>query len=608
VGSFKKIWDILSGSERRSLVGLLLMTLFTGILDTLGVASVMPFMAIVSSVELVEASPFLRGIYAYLHPLGVESRADLLFLLGWGTFFLLIFSLFFKALTVRAQLRFSQMREFSISRRLLKCYLDRSYVDLKTCHSADLGKSILSEVGQVINGTLRPLITIVMQLFILVGMIVVLVYVNPRLALFAGGVLSAFYVLILISTRGYLLKIGRERLRRNRERFSAVVEAFASIKDVKANGLEQIFLGRYEEPAKAYAAIQAVGQLVGLLPRFVLEGLAFGGLLLITLYLMHTSGSVVLALPEIALYAFAGYRIMPALQQLYVAITQFRFARPALDALHKNLMEVRHHDLESLGQEGVNTHASPDISLASSLQLRGVNYRYPGAVDPVLKDVSLSIPARTTVAFVGRSGSGKTTLADVILFLLTPSSGYISVDGITICNANLKEWRNIIGYVPQHIYLTDDTVVSNITYGESAADVNWRQLEWAAKAAQIHEFITTELPFGYQTKVGEGGVRLSGGQRQRLGIARALYRKPKLLILDEATSAMDETTEHLVMGSIQELQGETTIIIITHRISTITHCDQVFLIERGGVVASGTFDEVAMRSDIFRVLKEGDIR
>jgi ABC-type multidrug transport system fused ATPase/permease subunit len=221
---------------------------------------------------------------------------------------------------------------------------------------------------------------------------------------------------------------------------------------------------------------------------------------------------------------------------------------------------------------------------------------------PALKGIDLTIPARSTVGLVGATGSGKTTTVDVVLGLLEPQVGCLSVDGQPVTAANRRQWQRAIGYVPQHIYLADDSVACNIAFGLPANDIDQHALERAAKIANLHEFVSGDLPEGYDTTVGERGVRLSGGQRQRIGIARALYHNPKVLILDEATSALDNLTEQAVMEAVSNLGHEITVILIAHRLSTVRQCDQIFLLDKGKLQAQGTFNELARTNERFRAM------
>lgn len=588
--TIKKLLDLLTLSERKRAFSLLCMMLTAALLDMIGVASIMPFMAVLANPELVETNALLRTVFTQL---GFTDPQQFLFALGMLVFVLLVVSLAFKALTTLAQFRFTLMREYSLSRRLVEGYLHQPYSWFLSRNSADLGKTVLSEVGTVIHQGVTPVMTLIAQGAVTIALLGLLIRIDPKLALIVGLTLATSYALILKATQRLLTRLGHERVKANQGRFSAVSEAFGASKEVKIGGLEQAYINRFSGPAQTYARHQATVQVISQLPRFALEAIAFGGMLLVVLHLMAQSGSFPRALPVIALYAYAGYRLMPALQQIYGAVTQLRFAGPALDALHADLMSLQPE------------HPNPSqdaIALKRAIVLNRIQYSYPNAPHPALKNLSLTIPAKSTVGMVGVTGSGKTTTVDLILGLLEAQEGTLEVDGQVVTEHSRRSWQRTIGYVPQQIYLADDTVAANIAFGIQAKDIDQVAVERAAKIANLHEFVINELQQQYQSTVGERGVRLSGGQRQRIGIARALYHNPQVLILDEATSALDNVTEQAVMEAVHNLGHEITIILIAHRLSTVRVCDTIFLLEKGELQAQGTFNELAQANERFRAM------
>lgn len=590
----KKLFDLLTPPERKRACALMGMVLIMAFLDMLGIASIMPFMAVLTNPELVQTNAVLNKIFSTSNHIGIKTTDQFLFALGVLVFALLVISLAFKALTTYAQTRFALMREYSFAKRLVEGYLHQPYSWFLNRHSADLGKTILSEVGTVIGSGLTPLMLLMAQSTVAFTLLILLIIVDPLLALGVGVVLGLAYAGIFAAVRGWLKRLGQARIEANQERFTAVSEAFGAAKEVKVGGLEQAYIQRFAKPAEIWAKGQATAQVIAQLPRFALEAVAFGGMMLVVLYLMAKSGSFAAAVPIIVLYAFAGYRLMPALQQIYGAFTSLRFVGPALDALHKDLCNL----------QAANTQDEfiAPLSLTKALELNQVSYTYPNASQSALKDIKVKILAHSTVGFVGTTGSGKTTAVDVMLGLLEPQKGHLSVDGQPITSANRRQWQRAIGYVPQHIYLADDSVAANIAFGVNAEDIDQQAVERAAKIANLHKFVSNDLLQGYGTTVGERGVRLSGGQRQRIGIARALYHSPQVLILDEATSALDNLTEHAVMEAVNNLGHDITIILIAHRLSTVRRCDQIYLLERGEVKAQGTFEELKQTNKQFRAM------
>ena len=398
-------------------------------------------------------------------------------------------------------------------------------------------------------------------------------------------------MLIYLFVRSYLKRSGEGRLKANQSRFKSVTEAFGAVKEVKVSGLEEIFIKQFSNSSKAHALHQRNVQVVGQLPRFIIEALAFGGVLLVVLYFMLQEGGLIAALPFIALYIFAGYRLIPALQQIYACLAKLRAVGPALNDLYndfKNLKQFNPHQ-----DQGI-------LSIDKKITLNQICYHYPNTSRMALKDINFNVSAGTTVGLVGVTGSGKTTTVDIILGLLEAQKGSLEVDGQVITKDNCRAWQRCIGYVPQNINLIDDTIAANIAFGVDPKSINQADIERAAKISNLHEFVINELPKQYQTVVGERGVRLSGGQRQRIGIARALYHKPQLLILDEATSSLDNLTEKAVMDAINNLSKDITIILIAHRLSTVKNCDTIFLIDKGQLKNKGTFEELVKYNDQFR--------
>jgi ABC-type multidrug transport system fused ATPase/permease subunit len=590
-----KLLFLLPPAERKRAGLLMGMILMMAALDMVGVASIMPFIAVAANPGLIETNVMLKaGFEAASVLVGVHTTQQFLFLLGLLVFVLLVTSLSFKALTTYVQIRFALMGEYKIGKRLVEGYLYQPYSWFLNRNSADLGKAILSEVNNVINHGMMPLMTLLAQGAVAIALLTLLVVIDPLLALSTGLVLGSAYLLVFKILSGWLDRIGKLGVQANQNRFTAVSEAFGAIKDVKAGGLEQPYIERFSGPAEVFAKSHSTAQIISQLPRFLLETIAFGGMLLVVLYLMTRSGSFSAAMPIIALYAFAGYRLMPALQQVYAAFTQLRFIGPAINALHADLKALQIID----SQKAVVT----PMQLRQTIALNDVTYSYPNVPRPALNGISLTIPAHNTIGLVGTTGSGKTTTVDLILGLLEPQDGKLTIDGQVITGANRREWQRSIGYVPQQIYLSDDTVAANIAFGVNPQDIDQKAVEHAARIANLHDFVMNGLQEGYASIVGERGVRLSGGQRQRIGIARALYHKPQVLVMDEATSALDNLTEQAVMEAVRNLGHEITIILIAHRLSTVRQCDKIYLLQNGEILVSGSYEQLKESSEVFRAM------
>jgi len=579
----KKLLFILSAQERNRAYLLILMIMIMGVLDMLGVASILPFMAVLTNPNLIETNYFLNSMYKFSIIFGVEDNQQFLFALGVLVFIILVLSLIFKAITTYAQLRFVHVREYTIGRKLIEGYLRQPYSWFLNRHSADIGKSVLSEVAHVISACIKPLMDIIAKGTLVILLIILLIVVDPKLAITTGLTIIMVYLLIFKLVKKYLNKIGNQRVESNEERFKVVLEAFGASKEIKVGGLEGVYIKLFSKAAKVFAVTQASAQVINQLPKIILEIFAFGGILLLILYKMTTTGNFNTAIPIISLYVFAGYRLLPAIQQIYASFSNMSFAGSSLDRLFDDFKNF----------QTFNKKDDVDkIVLNKMITLKNISYSYPNSSRSALKNISLNIPVNSTVGFVGATGSGKTTTVDIILGLLEAQKGTLEVDDKIITNQNSRSWQKSIGYVPQNIYLSDGTVEANIAFGQEINNINYEAVERAAKIANLHDFVIEELPNKYQTTIGERGVGLSGGQRQRIGIARALYHDPQVLILDEATSALDNETEQAVMEAVNNIDKDVTIILIAHRLNTVKNCDNIFKFKKGCLIGQGTFDEI----------------
>ena len=602
IETFRKLLDLLTPREKRRLYLLMGMIVLAGLAEMLSVASILPFMAVLSRPGMLEGEGRIAAVYEALK---FSSPEAFLIVLGVAVFCLVVFGLLFSTLTHYAILRFTSMRACTISTRLLRSYLSQPYPWFLNRHSADLGVTVLSEVAQVVSQAMIPVMRMLSQSVVALLLIGLLVAARPGVALVASGVVVGCYLAIYLGVRRYLSRMGQEKRLANRDKFKVASEAFGGIKDVKLMGLEETYLHRYERHSRRMAIATAAVNTTSEMPRNVLKAVALGGIMFFILYLLVTGeGDLGSILPILGLYAFAGLRLFPALQLIYAGTAALRFSRPVLDKLHKDMAKR-----ELLGESSPRDPAAPAAATAMGLhdrlELVDVRYAYPAAERPAVEGLSLAIPARSTVGLVGGTGAGKTTAVDLILGLLEPQAGEIRVDGVPIGPANRRAWQNSIGYVPQQIFLIDAPVSANIAFGIEPEDVDHARVERAAKIAELHDFIMEELPNGYATMVGERGIRLSGGQRQRIGIARALYHDPDVLIMDEATSALDNLTERAVMDAVHNLGHAKTIILIAHRLSTVRDCDMIFMLERGRVIDGGTYDELLNTSQKFQALAAG---
>lgn len=589
-----KILSLLSRRERLKAAVLLGLMVVNAFFQTLGVASVMPFLSVLADPGVVETNQWLNAVY---EGLGFQDTRSFLFLLGGAAFTLIIVGNAVQAITQWVTVRFAHMRQYSLSRRLMADYLRRPYSFFVARNSGDLAKTVLEETQQAVNGALMPVLRLVSNGLLTAFIVGLLIAVDPLIAIVGASAIAGVYGLIYIAARRWLQRIGVARVKANQQRFTTVGEAFAGAKEIRLLGRERAYLSRYENSARVFARNQASASLLSSIPGYAIEAIAFGGVVLLVLYLMADGSGLAHLLPLIGLYAMAGKRLIPAFQKLFAAFTSLRFSMPAVDNLFEDL-----GDREGSTPLPDARHLPEPLVPERDIQFDKVRYRYPGSEEPALQDLSLTIQANTTVGLVGSSGAGKSTLVDILLGLLQPESGSVRVDGNPLGPGNIRRWQAGIGYVPQHIFLADDSVAGNIALGVHSRNRDMDAVVRAARLANLHDFVTRELPNAYDTPIGERGVRLSGGQRQRIGIARALYRDPPVLVFDEATSALDNATERAVMEAVHNLASQKTIILIAHRLTTVKPSDQIYVLDAGRVVEQGTWDQLVQGGSHFQNL------
>lgn len=592
----KTFFQLLTPRERRNLYLLFCAVLVMAGLEVVSVASIMPFLSIASDPSMVQENGYLHWVYSTF---GFSDTNAFLIALGFGALTALVVCNAFIVFTMWALQRYVWGRNHSLSRRLLRSYLYRPYEYFLTHNSSELGKNILEEVKEVSNQMLKPGLQGLAKGIVALAIIGFLIFVDVVVAGFSAFVLGVAYAIVYLSVRSRLDRTGEERVKANTERYQFVSEAFGGIKEVKLRGKEEAFLDQYDGPSKRYALCQAHYRVIRKAPRYLLEAVAFGGIILIAVYLIAMENNVQQVIPMLGLYAFAGYRLMPALQRAFKGIASARFNIAALKTLHRDLQQ-RAKGRPDMSRNDLSAAPNESLALNDRLVLDNISFAYPGAEEPAIKQLSLEVPAHATIGFVGKTGSGKTTLVDLILGLLQPQEGSISVDGTPLREDTIRLWQKDLGYVPQEIYLSDDTVARNIAFGVPRDEIDMGTVRDAARRAHIAEFIEEELPNQWETVVGERGVKLSGGQRQRIGIARALYHNPSVLVFDEATSALDQATEASVVEAIYDLEGDHTMLMIAHRLSTVKRADNIVMLEQGRKVGEGTYDELAERHSKFQ--------
>lgn len=562
--SVQQIWKILSPLDRRKVLYVLILVMGMACVESAGVLSIMPFLAVLSNPQVIETQPLLSKIYTFI---GANSVEQAIVYLGVISLIVVIGSAIFKIITQYAVNRFASLQRHYFSTRLLKIYLQQNYEFFIQRNSSTLVKNILSEVDQLIWTLILPALNIMSYGVVLLAMIAILLAYDPVMAFATASILGFFYSVIYIVIRKKLVQIGQEFSIANKERYHTCQEALGGIKDVIINDAKESYIEQFKKSSRIYARHIAVRETLGQVPLNIIEAVGYGCLIGLAIFLVLLGKDVSHILPILGLYGFAAYRMLPAAQNIYRAISQIKFSTQILKGIQSEFELEREDDVMKVKQ---------DLTFEKSIRLENITFSYPNRLDqPVLNNFSLEIPKDTSLGIMGKSGSGKSTLMDIMLGLLSPQQGKIYIDDVELTQDNVGSWRAWVGYVPQFIYLADKSITENIAFGVPKEQIDFEQVKKVAKLAQLDEFITNNLKNGYDEVVGERGVMLSGGQRQRIGIARALYKNPQVLFMDEATSALDEETEQVINESLENFSGKITIVVISHNWDSIQKCKQI---------------------------------
>lgn len=584
--------ELLDSSNRRRIYLLLALTLLSAAVEVVGIGSVAPFIAVLTDPGVMLSNPYLNLLSTHLEI--TEPKTFLLVLAGLvigisltrnGLF------LFHQRMNAKYLALFKQ----HISSQLLRTYLSQPYTFFLTNSTVELQRNVIEETSNVVDGVLQPIITGITKLIMCVAIVGFLVYLRPIVAVVTLAVLGGFYATIYFFVHLRLQALGTLRRGYRSSRFKLTNEGLNGIKPLILSGQRNTYADAFAKVSRLNALADAKGQIISAVPRYGIESIALVGLIVFAVLEFNMSDGQANNLPLMTLYLLAGYRLLPALQALYGSVSRIKFDSASLSSVHDHLFSLR-------GQEDRPDEITVS-GFSGAVELKDVSYSYPETSRPAVSSVNLNIAANSSIALVGRSGSGKSTLVDLLLGLIQPQQGEVLVDGIALKSVQ-SQWQQQIGYVPQQIYLADDSVAQNIAFGVDPEAIDHDAVIRAAKIADIHDHVINELADGFDTIIGERGVKLSGGQCQRIGIARALYLDPSVLILDEATSALDRTTESVIMEAIQRLSDDITIILIAHRITTVEACDQIYVLSEGCIVDQGNYPYLVSESAAFRELAE----
>ncbi|MFN7801275.1 ABC transporter ATP-binding protein [Gemmatimonas sp.] len=576
---------------RKRLWGMLALLVIRSAFELVGVGAVAPFLKVATDptvIQEVDALAWLYRVGGFTSPMAFTTA------LGVCVVVSLALGNVLAVVAARQSTAYSWDVVLYLSRRLLRGYLARPYAYHTTVHSAQVHRTVMQESQQVGAGVVGPLLTLAGQSLVVVAVVALLLASDLVVSSILLTVIGGVFAITHAAAKKRTAASGEERLRANRVRNKVASEALSGIRELKVLQQEELPLARFRESDSTIRRGAVLANTLPLVPRYLVEVLLVGSMIVALLVVRSGGQAPASLLPTLSLYLFAGIRLLPAMQNVFGAITAYRTNRSTIDEVLAALedgAEAQQHEQEPLEA----------LPFGREVVVRDLCFRYEGQQRPALDGVSFRIPRGSSLGVIGSSGSGKSTLADILLGLQWPERGAVCVDGQPLGLHNIRAWRPQVGYVSQAVFITDESLLANIAFGEPPETVDRARALEVARLAQLQELLNT-LPQGLDTVVGERGVRLSGGQRQRIGVARALYRHPPLLILDEATSALDGVTEQLVMADIQRQRQDQTLMVIAHRLATIRHCDQILLLNEGRVAEIGSWEELEQRSALFRQL------
>ena len=560
--------------------------------EALGIGLVLPFLNLLNEPEAALQSPQL----AWLHrTLGSPSPTGML--MWWGLGLLVLFGVknLFLAGMQYYKFKFTFDQQVELKERMFSLYMRSPYISHLDRNSADLLRNVTEEVRKVFTYVVISGLSLFVEAFVVIALITLLFVVEPVVAPLAVGAFLLIGGTFFLVIRRRAQELGQDQVEHAGLLIRWVNQGLGSLKETKIRGCEDFFIDRVVNSASKCARAMRYHEFVRQLPQQVIETLGVGAMMILVLALLWRGDDMSSILPTLGLFALAAVRLMPSATRIISALTSIRVQGPSLRTLAEDYDRL-------VGPVDAARRASgPAVVMESGISVENLTFRFPSADRQTLQDVTLQIPKGKCVGLVGTSGAGKTTLVDVILGLLDPDAGAVKVDGRDI-RENLDEWQRSVGYISQPVYLMDDSLRANVALGVERGEIDDERVWECLEAAQLADFVRNELPNGLDTVIGENGTRFSGGQRQRIGIARALYHNPSVLVLDEATSALDSETEGEITRAVNSLRGERTIIVIAHRFSTISDCDEVHVLDQGQLVASGRFDELLERDARFQRL------
>lgn len=558
--------------------------------EVIGISLVGPFLSIVSDTEILKEEGFLRSLYLFV---GIKDTNSFILFVGGFVLVMLFLSTIISTYTLRAAVHFAQKLGAEISASLYDFYMRQNWLFHNSVNSSRLINNVVSESNRVTASVLYPLMILNARFIVGIAIISLLLSIDYKVTIFGALIFGGIYVLIyrLVQIR---LNYNGELISKSMQiRYRLLNEGFDGIKDTLILGRSMLFRERFYKSSMDLGRSYGSNTTLNEVPKYWVEFLAFGAMISLIMLLLDTNdGKLAAILPTLGIFAMASYKLLPVFQTIYGNFTYIKAAIPALNSIKSDLTSWK------AMTEGVEELFNYERLNFETLTLKNISFKYPNKNSKSINNLSLQIKKNQVIGLVGKSGSGKSTLADIMLGLLEPDSGVIEINNERLTFSNIRTWQNNFGYVSQNIFLSDSSIYENIAFGIPKESISLDDINRSIKLANLSELIET-LPDGIETIIGEKGLQLSGGQRQRIAIARSLYNDPDILIFDEATSALDGVNEKAIMESINLLANKKTIILIAHRLNTIKDCDQIYFLEDGELIDSGTFDELKKKNKPF---------
>lgn len=596
----KKLQAILPAKDKLKVVILVFFMLVAGFLEVLSIAVLSGFVAGVADPDLLLNNKYLAFLFNYFN---IVSHRQILI---YGTISLISIFLF-KNLYLIAykylKARFIINRYRSISGRLFKIYMNIPYSFHLNRNSADLIRNVSSEASSVANSVISSLLQMATEIIMTIIIIILLLIVEPIVTIFSLVILGGVSFLFLRFTKKKMKYFGEKAITERSKIIKTINEGIGGFKEITIMNRQSWFTKKFDKSILNLSKAQIYNQITKQSVHPIIETIAIAGILIIAIFLLSQGHSLASLAATLALFALSIKRLLPAINNIISEYNSLRYHVFSVDKVYQDIIQFKEYEHKNREISQKENYDQEKTSfLRNKIELKNIQFKYNDNQALILDNISLTISQGQAIGLVGKTGSGKTTLVDLILGLLKPSKGSIEVDKKDIYT-NLNNWQKNIGYIPQFIYLADDSIRNNIALGLNEKDIDDKKIKKAIKVAQLTELIN-ELPNRENTKIGERGIRLSGGQRQRIGIARALYHNPEVLVMDEATSSLDNITEKFIIQAIEELKKDRTIIIIAHRLSTVRNCDQLYILDKGKVVSQGTYQELIKNSQDFKEMVE----